>query len=53
MNLDREKELILKLKEDPKAFGIFYEEYYPKIFGYILRRIGHLETAQDLTSETF
>ncbi len=53
MNPDREKELILKLKEDPKAFGILYEEYYPKIFGYILRRVGHLETAQDLTSETF
>lgn len=53
MDADKEIELIKKLKDDPDAFSAIYEEYYPRIFGYILRRVGHIETSQDLTSETF
>lgn len=53
MDSQTEKELISRIKKDPEAFSIIYEECYPKIYGYVLRRVGHLETAQDITSETF
>jgi len=48
-----EKELIKRAKKDPKVFGELYDEYYPQIFGYILKRVANLEIAQDITSETF
>ncbi|MBZ9572412.1 RNA polymerase sigma factor [Patescibacteria group bacterium] len=53
MDLKKEKELIKKAKRDPEVFGRLYDEHYPKIFGYILKRVANLEIAQDITSETF
>ena len=49
----KEKELIKKAKKDPEVFGELYDEYYPRIFGYVLKRTADLEIAQDITSETF
>lgn len=48
-----EKELIKKAQKDSKIFGEIYDQYYPQIFGYILKRTANLEVAQDVTSETF
>lgn len=53
MNLKEEKELVKRAQKDPEVFAKLYDEYYPKIFGYILRRVANLEIAQDITSETF
>ena len=53
MNLEQEKVFVERAKSDPKAFGELYDEYYPKIFGYILKRTASLEVAQDVTSEVF
>jgi len=53
MNLSEEKELVRQAQKAPDAFAKLYDQYYPKIFGYILRRTANLEAAQDLTSETF
>lgn len=53
MNLNEEKELIERAKRNPKAFEKIYDENYPKIFGYILKRVANVEIAQDITSETF
>ena len=53
MDLDQERELIKKAQKAPDAFARLYDEYYPKIFGYVLRRTANLEAAQDITSETF
>ena len=53
MDLNEEKELIKLAQKDPEVFAKLYDEYYPKIFGYILKRVANLETAQDITSETF
>jgi len=53
MNLEEEKYLIERAKKDPEIFGKLYDEYYPRIFGYILKRTANLEVAQDITSETF
>jgi RNA polymerase sigma-70 factor (ECF subfamily) len=53
MDLSEEKELVRQAQKDPDAFAELYDQYYPKIFGYVLRRTGNLEAAQDITSETF
>ncbi len=53
MDLSEEKELVRQARDDPDAFGRLYDQYYPRIFGYVLRRTANLEAAQDVTSETF
>jgi len=53
MNLEQEKVLVDRAKNDPNAFGELYDEYYTKIFGYILKRTANIEVAQDVTSEVF
>jgi hypothetical protein len=53
MDLSEEKELVRQAQKAPDAFAKLYDQYYPKIFGYVLRRSANLEAAQDITSETF
>jgi RNA polymerase sigma-70 factor (ECF subfamily) len=53
MDLEQERELVRQAQKDPDAFAALYDVYYPKIFGYVLRRSARLEAAQDITSETF
>jgi RNA polymerase sigma-70 factor (ECF subfamily) len=53
MDLNEEKDLVRQAQKAPAAFAKLYDQYYPRIFGYILRRSASLEAAQDITSETF
>ncbi len=53
MDLSEEKELVRQAQKAPDAFAKLYDQYYPKIFGYVLRRTANLEAAQDITSEAF
>jgi RNA polymerase sigma-70 factor, ECF subfamily len=53
MELEQERTLVRKSQEDIKAFGELYDEYYTRIFNYVLRRTASVETAQDITSEVF
>jgi len=53
MDLSEEKKLVRQAQKAPDAFAELYDQYYPKIFGYVLRRIANLEAAEDITSETF
>jgi RNA polymerase sigma-70 factor, ECF subfamily len=53
MDLNHDKDLVERARQDPQAFGELYEEYYSPIFGYILKRTASIETAQDITSEVF
>jgi RNA polymerase sigma-70 factor (ECF subfamily) len=53
MDLTEEKKLVRQAQKAPDAFAELYDQYYPKIFGYVLRRTTNLEAAQDITSETF
>ena len=53
MELNEEKELIKQAQKDPEVFGRIFDEHYSKIFGFVLKRTGNLEVAQDITSETF
>ncbi len=53
MELKEEKELITQAQKDPLVFVKVFDHYYPKIFGYVMKRTGDLALAQDITSETF
>jgi len=53
MDLIEEKELVERARRDPEVFGKLYDQYYSRIFNYVLRRVANIEIAQDLTSEVF
>lgn len=38
---------------DAEAFAQLYDRYVDQTFGYILRRVGHRQTAEDLTGDVF
>jgi RNA polymerase sigma-70 factor (ECF subfamily) len=38
---------------DAEAFAQLYDRYVDQAFGYILRRVGHRQTAEDLTGDVF
>jgi RNA polymerase sigma-70 factor (ECF subfamily) len=50
---ENEAELVERAKTDDVAFGELYEKYFPKIYGYIFKRVGDRETTEDLASEIF
>jgi len=45
MDLKEEKELIKEAQKNPEVFAELYDENYPKIFGYILKRVANFEIA--------
>jgi RNA polymerase sigma-70 factor, ECF subfamily len=53
MHINDEEALIERAKTDGDSFGELYDAYYPKIFNYVLRRVGVLELAEDITTEVF
>jgi len=49
-----EEQLLLeKIRSDPKEFGILFDQYYSRIFGYILRRTLNYDLTGDIVAETF
>jgi len=51
--LDNEKEIVERAKQDDQAFEILYDFYFPRIYGYVLKRVGDFSVAEDLVSKTF
>lgn len=51
--LSNEKELIERIKENPREFEIIYNEYFDRIFAYIIKRILDYDRAKDISSEVF
>lgn len=52
-DLEQEKALFERLKTDPQAIGEVYDKYADQIFGYLLKRCGHKETAEDIVAQCF
>jgi RNA polymerase sigma-70 factor (ECF subfamily) len=46
-------ELLVRARETPRAFGEFYRRHAHAVQSYFRRRVGNVETAFDLTAETF
>jgi RNA polymerase sigma-70 factor (ECF subfamily) len=53
MDIDTERRLVEAAKADQHAFGTLFDVYYPRISNYVLRRVGDMPTAQDITSIVF
>lgn len=54
--MDKKTELLLIKNAqagDRDAFGMIYDAYVNKVYGFILNKVRHRETAQDILSETF
>ena len=50
---DTEAAQIRAARADPQAFGLLYDRYAPSIYRYLLSRLGNVEEAKDVTSQTF
>ncbi len=48
-----ETEVLRTARSDPAAFESLYQLYFPRIYAYCLRQLGHPEDAEDLTSFIF
>jgi RNA polymerase sigma-70 factor (ECF subfamily) len=48
-----ERELLIKIKNNPVYFSEFFKLYYKAIFGYILRRTGDFDDTADIAADTF
>jgi RNA polymerase sigma-70 factor, ECF subfamily len=53
MNLFDEKQLIIRIKEDPKIFGKIFDEFYKPIFNYIFHRVANYDISRDIAADTF
>jgi RNA polymerase sigma-70 factor (ECF subfamily) len=52
MDMD-EKKLIERAKKDPEAFGQLFEKYYSPLLHYVLKRVGNVQIAEDISSQIF
>ena len=48
-----EKDLLKRVLADKEAFGTLYDYYYPRLYNYIIARVGEAVTAEDLASDIF
>jgi RNA polymerase sigma-70 factor (ECF subfamily) len=53
MDPARERDLVVRSRLDGAAFGELYDFYLPRLFGFIVRRVGERSVAEDLTATTF
>ncbi len=53
VELEADRELFRRLKEDPRAVGEVYDRYAERLYAFLLKRCGHKETAEDLVSHVF
>jgi RNA polymerase sigma-70 factor (ECF subfamily) len=53
MDNDRERALVARSRSDASAFAELYDYYLPRIFGFVVRRVGDRAVAEDLTAATF
>ena len=53
ITIEDEAKEVADARTDPRAFGVLYDRYAPKIYRYLLSRLGSVEDARDVTSQTF
>ncbi|MDD2786326.1 MAG: RNA polymerase sigma factor [Patescibacteria group bacterium] len=53
IDLEQEKALFMQIKSDPQAIGLVYDRHAGQLYGYLLKRCGHKETAEDLVAQSF
>ncbi|MCG6189695.1 RNA polymerase sigma factor [Maribellus maritimus] len=53
MGASDEKKLLSEIKKNPQKFEIIYDQYFDRIFSYVLKGVMDYETAKDICSEIF
>lgn len=48
-----DRDLLARAKADPAAAAQIYDAYADAVFGFLVKRCGHRQTAEDLLSQTF
>ena len=48
-----ERQLAIRARKDTDAFIALYDEYYPRIYAFVLSRASHKQRAEDVTQQTF
>lgn len=51
--LENEAQLVEDAKTSDQAFEVLYNYYFPKIYGYVFKRIGNRQLAEDIISDIF
>ncbi len=51
--LENEEVIVEKAKTDDVAFEQLYYHYFPKIYSYVIKRVGSREVAEDIVSDVF
>lgn len=50
----KEKDLLRRaIRGESSAFGLLYDQYHPKIYRFVLLKVGNREEAEDLTHQIF
>ena len=52
-NQVEEQCMIQQAREDPQAFGKLYRRYIKTVFRYLYSRLGNIQDAEDVASQTF
>ncbi len=52
-SIDQGIQALERARRNPAAFKPIYEEYFPRIYRYCLRRVNRPQEAEDLTSQIF
>ncbi|MFZ5392025.1 MAG: RNA polymerase sigma factor [Patescibacteria group bacterium] len=53
IDLQMEQELVERAKTDDLAFEQLYNLYFPKIYGFVYKRVGQKQICEDIVSEVF
>jgi RNA polymerase sigma-70 factor (ECF subfamily) len=53
MDPTRERDLVVRARLDGAAFGELYDFYLPRVYGFVVRRVGERSVAEDVTATTF
>ncbi len=53
LTIPNEQALVARAKAEPAAFAAIYDHYFPRIFNYVMVRLGDPDAANDVTAQVF
>ncbi len=53
LTIPNEQALVARAQAEPAAFAAIYDHYYPRIFNYVMVRLGDPDAANDVTAQVF
>ena len=52
-NMPQEVNLVQEAIANPDAFSDLYRQHLPNVYRYVLSRVGNVQDAEDITTQTF